>query len=503
MSRYILTIIVVFSSILFMRSEANACVNELPVPGISDPSIRYVPVGSTVSFHGYDYSYDPDNGEPYGEGNGITEWWWDVCDEYWNGIEIGLSGSTTSYPFTEPGHYYVELWVKGDDGEDDWTPDESGVWVEIYVVEVDHIEYNDPDNGYVTCPNPLYIHKGTTVTFKALPNPSGASWPSGKPQWKLNGSPIGDPGDTEIPITFNTVSSSTSDYKTVKAECGNTITVDVIVYDLDGCLLAEDDFDNRSYSHFGVRELIDLSYEITPSGPTASTIGGLKWVIYSGVGNIEYNQNPEDGTALYSARPFEGTDILRLVVQSGPSKGRYFQGGIPVIEPEGGYCIQQSGSNVWHREQYSYSIGILTDMYLLPTDVSFAWIQFYEGSCDPSECTGWFASHGFSDLSHESWCPAYAYIDWGDETLGCKILIQNGDYAEFEYYGTCTPYSSSTFEWEIPWRYRSPYPQDSVDKLICYMLQGSKVYEDGKAEVYKDDAGYFYNYHWYEHQSYW
>jgi hypothetical protein len=62
-----------------------------------------------------------------------------------------------------------------------------------------------------------------------LPAPEGAQWPEGKPQWSGTSGATGT-GQTAT-VTFNTTSSSSTDYKTVIAECGNTVTANVIVYE--------------------------------------------------------------------------------------------------------------------------------------------------------------------------------------------------------------------------------------------------------------------------------
>ncbi len=101
----------------------------------------------------------------------------------------------------------------------------------VLVVEVDKIQYDDPydnpDGGLKDVTGTIYIYKGDTVDFKAIPNPSGASWPSGKPVWGGTSGASGS-GETKT-VTFNTASTGATDYKTVTAECGNTVTANVVV----------------------------------------------------------------------------------------------------------------------------------------------------------------------------------------------------------------------------------------------------------------------------------
>jgi hypothetical protein len=72
---------------------------------------------------------------------------------------------------------------------------------------------------------------GHSVSFQAVPTPNGSGWPAGWPVWSGSSGASGT-GPT-CSVTFSTLSSSTSNYYTVTATCGNTYaTVNVIVYDL-------------------------------------------------------------------------------------------------------------------------------------------------------------------------------------------------------------------------------------------------------------------------------
>lgn len=102
---------------------------------------------------------------------------------------------------------------------------------QVTIVAVDKIQYNDPDTGYTDITGTLYVYKGTSVTFKAIPDPCDASWPSGKPIWGGTSGASGT-GETKN-VTFNTKSSSPTDYKTVTATCGNTVTANVIVCEVE------------------------------------------------------------------------------------------------------------------------------------------------------------------------------------------------------------------------------------------------------------------------------
>jgi len=92
--------------------------------------------------------------------------------------------------------------------------------VETSVLKVDTIQYKL--NGVWTDVPASFsdIGKDTSITFRALPSPSGASWPTGYPQWGGDASGSGD----EKQVTF-----SSSGNRTVSVTCGNTISIPVAV----------------------------------------------------------------------------------------------------------------------------------------------------------------------------------------------------------------------------------------------------------------------------------
>ena len=83
---------------------------------------------------------------------------------------------------------------------------------------------------------PLTVAKGATVQFTATrtnssTTPSSPGWPSGKPTWTSSDSVTVDPQDAGCAsVTFNT----TGENRWVKAQCGNTVTVNVTVCELTG-----------------------------------------------------------------------------------------------------------------------------------------------------------------------------------------------------------------------------------------------------------------------------
>ena len=92
------------------------------------------------------------------------------------------------------------------------------------VVEMASLEYKIGTGIYSAVTNPMYVAKGSTVTFKAIPNPTG-TLPAGKATWTGSTGTSGATGNGETKdVTFNTAGSCT-----VTAECGNTVTANIHV----------------------------------------------------------------------------------------------------------------------------------------------------------------------------------------------------------------------------------------------------------------------------------
>ena len=128
----------------------------------------------------------------------------------------------------------------GPDGEKD-TDDDVTIpidawsdWVSanLTVVKVGKLQYKIGAGQYTDVTGTLYMAKGTTVDFKAIRVPAGDAWPGDKPTWSGSSGASGS-GATKS-VTFNTLSSSASDYKTVIATCGSsTVTASVIVFEVN------------------------------------------------------------------------------------------------------------------------------------------------------------------------------------------------------------------------------------------------------------------------------
>ncbi|MFH1969662.1 MAG: hypothetical protein ABIJ53_05025, partial [Verrucomicrobiota bacterium] len=240
-----------------------------------------------------------------------------------------------------------------------------------FMIKVDKVQYEQPSGTWNDISGTLYVLKGFTVTFKAVPTPL-VTWPSGKPVWGGTSGASGA-GETKA-VAFNTSSTTLTDYKTVTATCGNTKMANIVVYELAGTLTPDDNFASRSQSKYGLEEQIELAFTTDPAGITAGQAGGLEWTKNSGVGAV--NSAGNDGTAAYDAKHVAGNVTFRLTIKAGPCKDQFKSYDRTVVAPTGTRMTRVT-ANVKHN-QGTASAGIALYYWLDPTEVSFKKLTFGE-----------------------------------------------------------------------------------------------------------------------------
>ena len=188
-------------------------------------------------------------------------------------------------------------------------------------------------------------------------------------------------------MTFDTTSTSATDYKTVTAECGNTETVNVVVYEFEGTFQPDDPFTGRSLDRWGLEEEVDLEFTTTPTGITATQARGLEWT-WSGAGELT-NMGP-DGTANYDARHVEAGVVFRLKIVAGASAGSSEFYWHDVIKPTGTRMTRKYMPGIHWHEYQKCTVGLSLYYWLNPTDVSFENLKFGEGECFATEVEGYY-----------------------------------------------------------------------------------------------------------------
>jgi hypothetical protein len=368
----------------------------------------------------------------------------------------------TDYPGTGLGDQHA-TW-NGQNGNSVWV--DCGEYTAIMAVEkqgstcysnehtitvlpkVDKLQYYDNyTSSYIDMPDPLYVVKGESVLLKAIKDPPGASWPSGKPVWGGTAGLSGT-GETKV-LSVATVSSSSTDYKTVTVTCCNTITGNVIVYDFEGVLTPQDNFSGRSQTNYGIEENVNLTCTMDPSDLTATQVGGLKWYKYSGVGSVT---GGTDGAGTYDAEESAGSVNLFLRVESGPCRAYNKDYYKTVVAPSGTRMTRVNPGTVWHI-QGSPTAGIKLYYWLDPRNVSFSNLYFGEDACPTTGVSGYFTEchpdyPGGGPLPGHSQGPSAAILG-GNSTTGCRVSL--ADHASA---GADTVlWAAGSYTWSIPTQY--------------------------------------------------
>lgn len=387
--------------------------------------------------------------------------------------------------FSEGGYWRLTLrdscsYIDGQ--ENTWSGSKT-TEVAATSVGIAKLQYKDGDS-FVDVPGTIYVLAGTQVTFKALPAPSDASWPSGTPTWTgASGSGTTATGNFSSPsvdLTHPTV---------VSAACGTSRqSANVIVCDLIPACTPADNFNGRSTTRYGVGEVLGLSFNTNPAGVGAAQLGGLRWVQIipaSGSGQLASSPN-DDGTASYTCPDVASTSgsnvTLQIQVASGPSTGHTANLPFSVVSPND-EVFEKIGpaSAVRHYEGHP-SCGFRAYIYLRPTDVSFSNCTWSEDAC-PAVLNGWF------DLKYPNGYPhvpgADLSIGGGNINKGCQL---NG-YDQI-YSGWCDPpppLAGGTSTWNIPQRYKVANGNWQV--YLRSAQQGWTLDSAGTVTIRKHNAG--------------
>ena len=390
------------------------------------------------------------------------------------GLVTGGKDKDSSMDWSSPGktgefNVLVSGKISCGDGGGGQPIDFSVEWDADVCPGVQKIQYNDPSDGYVDVAGTLYVLKGTKVTFKAIPDQLNAKFCDGEPEWGGNAGATGT-GETKD-VTFDTLSTSLTDYKTVTVTGGQTSTVNVVVYDLTPVTTPHDDFTDRSQTRYGINELIHLSFTSSPEGITATNVGGLKWTMTGSATDTLSQPTDPDGTGSFTAGSTPGAVTLKLQVTGGPAQGSDFSLTRTIVVPDEGWIVKQSFTpSVWHMIN-SWSVGFWGGIYIGPKDVSFKNLQFSEATCQ-STASGWLKDVGFDNYTHIP--GADAVVGAGNASYGSYVSpdkIYSGHMApgdpKFVGTGVAPAYAPGNFNWPIPWRYRIPGTSDWIQITIA------------------------------------
>jgi len=242
-------------------------VYEVVKAGTGEPGPLYVPLNGTMQLKGNPWPEGPwPSGRPT---------WEFVSQPGTTGVITPSSGSdtVTISGLSVAGQYVVKAKCGALD---------DGATITVYAVGVDRIQYKVGNDPYQDCPNPLAVAKGADVTFKAIKKPAAALWPTGKPVW--SGSSGASGTGEEKAVDFDTASNNPTDYKVVQVECGNSVSVNVVVVDLSTLVInanrtsapVESSFPVKSGEHFELGGIFKFDLMLNP-WPEPVKLGAEIW----------------------------------------------------------------------------------------------------------------------------------------------------------------------------------------------------------------------------------
>jgi len=222
-----------------------------------------------------------------------------------------------------------------------------------------------------------------------------------------------------------------------------------------GILTPADNFAGRSFSRFGVGEVINLDFFSIPPRPAAD-FGGLQWVRAAGTGTL--TAVTAVGTATYTAPATADTVTLELRVAAGATAGRVVVSRtISIVEPSAVRMVAVAGT----APSFSLSgpipagtwgAGFQANVFVDPRDVSFLGVVFGEGTV-ASVVTGSFQGSFVHPVN--TFGPGHA----GNAATGTPVSppVDNivserrGPAGTVPLFGPFC--GASDFLWAIPWEF--------------------------------------------------
>lgn len=122
-----------------------------------------------------------------------------------------------------------------------------------------------------------------------------------------------------------------------------------------------------------------------------------------------------------------------------------------VIEPSAVQMQQAPSTNIWHTHNIP-SVGIRTQIFILPDTVSFANIEISEDDCG-GIVTGYFVGTPLDGVRHAGH-GAGSWVSMLNHVAGKGTEVAGRDTAQSGHCNFGLPYAAGTFDWPIPWLFR-------------------------------------------------
>jgi hypothetical protein len=210
-----------------------------------------------------------------------------------------------------------------------------------------------------------------------------------------------------------------------------------------------DNFAGRSKLRYGLGEEINLSFITTPPGQSAASVGGLRWVVVSGVATLD-PPRCTDGLARLTCGGVAGSVKLNLV---NGVDAVMVAASIVIVLPTDGRITQQPGTRVSHTSGTA-SAGFKGQIFFDPVDVSFYRCEFREGG-STYDGTGYYAMRSASlDEIRDGNIRHPIRAAWGPIERGGAQGSRISGFDTIESLPIQPPFSAGVFTWSIAWMLR-------------------------------------------------
>ncbi|MBA4191793.1 MAG: hypothetical protein C0467_27760 [Planctomycetaceae bacterium] len=362
--------------------------------------------------------------------------------------------------------------------------------IKFQVIGVKSLKYfqaNRAGGGkFVDASGTIYVLAGKSLTFEATQDGPGTAFPTNQPTWSGTSGASGT--GVTLSVTFATPSASNTDFKTVVVNCGcSSLTANVIVFDLAPTLTPRDNFADRDLSAYGVCEFIELSCLVLPSGVMEYDVGGLRWAIDTGGGEITGGAG---ATSVYQCPDVAATITLKAVIVGGAMLGQEKKADPKeVVAPDGAKVLRRPDTKLWHRKARC-SVGFCGDYYATCAKVvSFKEIEVREGE-GLSTAKGYYEKY-FDKMNHEKseWTP----LKDVQKDKGYQWDVENLDrpYDKISSGALGAPYAPGTVKWPIANEYKKKGAANDTAKSYATATQEWESTATGKCTIRKAGSGDF------------
>lgn len=227
---------------------------------------------------------------------------------------------------------------------------------------------------------------------------------------------------------------------------------------------------NRVAGKFGIGELVTLGCVAMPAGSNVAAIGGVDYKVTQGSGSLSTANTPPNTAIFTAAGKVESVQITASGKNAPNTKAVVT---LNIVAPTS-LKFTKVG-NIKHTNG-SADAGFKGTIALQPPGVSYQRLKVREGEFK-GKGTGYYA--GQQNMVHPASAAPLTIIN-GNQVNGLDT-IYSGIQGQ--------PWSSGTFEWNIPWEYQMPGSNDWIP--FGYANHVQEITAQGAVSIGKFNAGPF------------